>query len=413
MSSTTTPLERLAEFPNMMNWRGTWLVTEQYLKNDVVVSPSNGSSYILTETSLLNGTDPSINAEWAELAPAATGVTQINAGAGITVTNPTGPIVSVANNGVISLIQGTNIAINNTDPNNPVINSTALSGVSQGLGIGISGLSFSPTITNTGVRTLAVGTGLVSNLDPNNPSIGTTAVLTISQGNGILVTGGQTATITNDGVISVGSSGIGISVDNTDPRNPIVTNTGVVSVIAGSNITVSVGSNPVLSALVPQITLVNGTVAGPLPLTWPVSPSQIGSFVLDVTQTDIFFTYIKNGAPDVNGTFLLDLSSINIFATGSTPVAAGDKITLLIRDDITTAPTDISVQIGEIIMNSVSNSYPFQIRPSQYAINVANVRSTGFREPIYLDFFNATTNSILEINSWGSYYATYYPNGLV
>ena len=90
MSSTTTPLERLAEFPNMMNWRGTWLVTEQYLKNDVVVSPSNGSSYILTETSLLNGTDPSINAEWAELAPAATGVTQINAGAGITVTNPTG-----------------------------------------------------------------------------------------------------------------------------------------------------------------------------------------------------------------------------------------------------------------------------------------------------------------------------------
>jgi len=412
---SSNPLERLSEFPNMMNWRGTWLVTEQYLKNDVVVSPLNGSSYILIETSLLDGTDPSINAEWDELAPAATGISQISAGAGITVTNPLGPIVTVINAGVITLIDGNDIIIDNTDPQNPIVNSTALTGVTPGLGIQISGLANNPTITNTGVRTLAVGAGLTSDLDPNNPSIGTTAVLSISQGNGISVTGGQTATITNTGVVTVGSSGVGITVDNTNPQQPVLTNTGVLSIIAGDNVTVSVGVNPIVSALVPQLTEVSLFPTS----VYPVGPAGVISIAFFQPATaGIFETYILSGAPDPFGTFILDLTSINMFMDAATNVVAGDKVSIYLTDNVNTAPVDINYLIGEITMNDTSTpptAYPFQIRPSFYAVDVATLRATGFRVPALIDFSDDTTAANIEITSWSTYgtNTVYYPNGVL
>nr|WPF46740.1 MAG: hypothetical protein [Lake Baikal virophage 11] len=397
----------------MMNWRGTWLPTEQYLKNDVVISPLNGSSYILIETSLLDGSDPSVNAEWAELAPAATGISQINAGAGINVTNPTGPIVTVSNDGVISVINGVGISIDNSDPQQPVVSSTALQGVTQGLGISVSGLVFSPTITNTGVRTLAVGAGLISNQDPNNPSIGTTAVLSIAQGNGISVTGGQTAVITNTGVVSVSSSGVGISVNNTDPRNPILTNTGVLSIVAGDNISVTAGVNPTVNALVSQLTSIT-TITSNID---PVPPAGLSSFVVS-SSANIFFDYILNGAPDTYGTFIIDLTSINMFLSGGLNVVAGDKITIYLTDTVTTSPVDINFAIGEIVMNDTSTpptAYPFQIRPSFYAIEVAALRATGFRVPSLIDFSNDTSAATLELTSWSNLLTNtvYYPNGFV
>ena len=410
---SSNPLERLAEFPNMMNWRGTWLSTEQYLKNDVVVSPLNGSSYILIETSLLNGSDPSINSEWAELAPAATGISQISAGAGIIVTDPLGPIVTVSNDGVITLIQGTGISIDNTNPQEPVVSSTALQGVTPGLGIAVSGLSFSPTITNIGVRTLAVGTGLTSDLDPNNPSIGTTAVLTITQGNGISVTGGQTSVITNTGIVSVVSSGIGISVNNADPQNPIISNTGVLTIVPGVNITVSPGVNPTVSALVSQ--LVELSIL-PVAIS-PAAPASVISFAI-LPAMNIFFNYISSGSPDPYGTFVIDLTSVNMFLSSGTNVAAGDKVSIYLTDNTTTAPVDINFLIGEIIMNDTSTppvAYPFQIRPSFYTVDIAALRATGFRQPSLIDFSNDTSVPILEITSWSNNFSatTYYPDGFV
>jgi hypothetical protein len=411
---SSNPLERLAEFPNMMNWRGTWLLSEQYLKNDVVVSPLNGSSYILIETSILNGADPSVNPEWDELAPAATGISQISAGAGITVTNPLGPIVTVINDGVITLINGNGISIDNTDPQNPVISSTALTGVTPGLGIGISGLATNPTITNTGVRTLAVGAGLTSNLDPNNPSIGTTAVLSISQGNGISVTGGQTCTITNTGVVTVNSSGVGITVDNTNPQQPVLTNTGVLSIIAGDNISVSVGVNPIVSALVSQLTQISITPAA----IDPVGPAGVISFILFPIPASIFDSYILSGAPDPFGTFMIDLTAINMFMSAGTDVVAGDKVSIYLTDNVTTAPVDINFLIGEITMNDTSTppvAYPFQVRPSFYAVDVAALRATGFRVPVLIDFSDDTSAANIEITSWSNLLTNtvYYPNGVV
>ena len=418
MSQAQNPLLRLAEFPFMMNWRGTWSVTEQYLQNDVAISPINGSSYVLADTSVLSGLDPSLSVAWIELAPAATGLNQINQGAGITVVNPAGPITTVSNAGVITIQQGANITVDNTDPQNPVIASTALSGVSAGAGISVSGLSFSPTITNTGVRTIAVGAGLVSNNDPNNPAISATGVLSIAAGNGILVTPpppSQVLTITNNGVRTV-SGTVGLTVNNTDPNNPVLTNTGVLSVTAGSNVLITgTAINPIISANVPKVSFVNTLITAS---GFPVAPASLGQLPLSISgNTGIFVSYIANpGPPDPTGVFTINLASINLFLSAVSNVASGEKVSISLIDNVTTAPTPIVYPLGDCICYFPTppavNTYPFQIRPGVFAFNVTALRATGFRVPSAIGFLNST-GATLEINTWDTgLFPTYYPAGV-
>lgn len=63
------------------------------------------------------------------------GIQSIVEGANITVdnTDPQNPIVSAANNGIQSIIEGTNITIDNTDPLNPIISSAGGGGTGWGL----------------------------------------------------------------------------------------------------------------------------------------------------------------------------------------------------------------------------------------------------------------------------------------
>lgn len=148
MADVLSPLEQLYAYPTMMKWRGTWVDTEQYLKNDVVISPLNTSSYILAnETASLVPTDPSLDPNWDELSPATTGVTSVNAGAGISVTDAAGPNVTISNDGVITLTEGANIKVDNTDPQNPIVNATTPILTTATLAQAISPLNF-PTAPN-------------------------------------------------------------------------------------------------------------------------------------------------------------------------------------------------------------------------------------------------------------------------
>lgn len=76
-----------------------------------------------------------------------------------------------------------------------------------------------------GIASVVAGDGIsVDNTDPDNP------------------------VVSNDGVITL-SGGAGISVDVTDPQAPIVINTGVVSVTAGSNVSITgTAQNPIINA---------------------------------------------------------------------------------------------------------------------------------------------------------------------
>lgn len=285
MADVLTPLEQLYAFPTMMKWRGTWVDTEQYLKNDVVISPINSSSYILAnETASLVPTDPSLDPNWEELSPATVGVTSVNAGAGISIIDPTGPNVVVSNDGVITLTQGTNININNLDPKNPIISATT------------------PTLTTVTIAT------------------------TISA------------------------------------------------------------------------------------LNFPVAPTNVGTLIFPpATPTNIFYSYFQNGAPELTGIFNIDLTSINIFLNDSVAVGANENIVVLMIDS-TNPSAPIALNIGSIELYQGA-TYPFQLRPSSYVVNVAAARAANFRVPFQFSFLN-NTQAILEVTCWGDISATYYPEGL-
>ena len=102
-----------------------------------------------------------------------------------------------------------------------------------------------------GVQTVVGGTDIqVTGSDPTHPIVGVipgSFVRDITAGSNITVTGTFEHPIVNAAaggtsggtVVGLTGTGAGINVDNMDPVNPVVSNTGVTSVVAGSNVTIS------------------------------------------------------------------------------------------------------------------------------------------------------------------------------
>ncbi len=118
-----------------------------------------------------------------------------------------------------SVVAGTNVTVDNTDPLNPIVSA---SGSGGGTGI---------------VETIVAGTNVtVDSTDPANPIVS--------------ATGGT-------GIVESVVGGTNITVDNTDPANPIISSSGgtgiVETVTGGTNVTVNSSdpANPIIS--VPSI----------------------------------------------------------------------------------------------------------------------------------------------------------------
>lgn len=157
--------------------------------------------------------------------------------------------------------------------------STVASGVQQlkeGDGIKIDGSDTVPTVSNTGVLTIIpegslqnIGTsqfpvliyensitqvqqGLgigVDNTDPNQPQINNTGILDIYPGEGISVTGENDLTLENSGVILVvAAPGTEIQITGTN-QNPVVNSTALVSITES----VGIAKEPGLPANEPQL----------------------------------------------------------------------------------------------------------------------------------------------------------------
>lgn len=151
---------------------------------------------------------------------------------------------------VLGITPGTNIAVDNTDPANPIVSVPA----------------------NTFVKSIVAGTNIVvTAADPEHPTVA-------RSGGG----GGSGGT-----VLSVTGAGAGIHVDNTDPNNPVVSNTGVTSLVAGTGITVSGATGAV-------------TVGATLTTTWPalvgVTATNAGFSIPGATSTRIAnWTVVESG----------------------------------------------------------------------------------------------------------------------
>ena len=202
---------------------------------------------------------------------------------------------TLVNSGLISLTLGDGLANDSKDPQNPILRAVTGSGlyidkvgaIATNNGVGL-GYDSQTKLVNTGVLSITAGSGITSS-GGQNPTITNNGIISVTAGSGLSSTGGKNPTINllvaeasgirvnpdpdknylqlqhgegldvtiesdgsgtlvNSGVLSVtATAGIGISVNNTDPQNPILTNTGIRALIAGTGISSSGSSIPTIS----------------------------------------------------------------------------------------------------------------------------------------------------------------------
>ena len=268
------------------------------LKNLGVCAVNSGTGVTATTTSNVNG--------GLLVALANTGVLSNVAGSGISVSGATGA-VTIGNTGVLSNVAGTGISVSGATGTSTISNTGVLS-VATGSGISTSGSTGAITLANTGVLSNLAGTGISVSGGTGNVTIANTGLLSCaSTGTGISTTTVSGAlTVNNTGVVSLAPNiGTGIGVNNTgtsyylynnmntgtgigitpssSDSSITIRNTGVTSLVAGSNITLSPTNGlgaVTVNATVPSVPVnsVNGTGAGitVLPSTGDIYVSNTG-----------------------------------------------------------------------------------------------------------------------------------------
>lgn len=385
LAALDNPLERLAVLPNAMNWRGGWSATEQYYKNDVVVSPSNNASYILaTKTTLLDGGDPTLNPDWIELSLPTTGVQSVTA--------------------------GLNMALN------PL------------------GTATNPILDNDGVRTFTAGLGLQP--DPlstaNDVIINNIGVLSVVQGLGMNITAGQNPTITNDGVRQILTAGGGISVD-ANVNTPTLTNTGIISLAAGPGIKLTGGNDPKTIesiAAQPFLTSVSvvgsSAVSGPVPLA-TTPPNDAVRFQTSAPALGGFIQILADATK--GGGFLLDLTGFSFYADQQ--ILGGPASVVVTLNGITPGPGPNppwsypipSVDNGQINLTGANAAPPqnFLCNGGQVFLDLAAYRAVsgnpgaGFAGSAFttIEFTNQTGLPLYYASFPRTIFMRYYPGGVV
>ena len=408
------PYERLQVLPTTMNWRGTWLTTQTYFKNDVVISPLNGASYILVgQTALNGGADPSLSPEFVELSPLSTGVQGITAGTAIGVdnTNPQNPVIS--NEGVRTVDgDGVTIVVDNTDPNNPLISSNSITILQRGPGISIDNSNPQiPVVGNTGVRQIVAADGSVTVSNPTGiVSISSNGLLNVIEGVGISITGTpQNPEIANAGVASL-TVGDGLSL--TAGVNPTIANTGVLTVAAAdSSIIVSgTAQNVILRTSGPVVTRIFSIdfTANDFTAKAPNATQTLNTIV--PALPNIFRDYLANGAPDATGIFMIDLSSIMFQFTNFFSSFVIDTVFSVGFSD---GPNEyVSTTVFNNSYLIAGQNFPIVAALGMTYFNVADARTAGLTALTQIRIFNNTNGNMVVQNLYTSFNGTYYPLGL-
>ena len=256
--------------------------TRSFRVSDLAASIT-GNSYTLTSKALGANSSIVLTDNTGFIA----GTVNFNSGAGVSALN-SGNTITITNTGVLSNIAGTGISLSGTTGNVTITNS------------GVTGMAI--TDTTFVDLSLTSSTGDVT-LTAALSATGTPTNLNFLRGDNVWATpaGGGTVTSVN--------SGTGISVDNTDPDNPIINNSapdqtvvltgsggititgtypsfnvdsvpgGVITVTAGTNISITgTASDPIINNTAPdQVVTISGagatSVAGSYPNFTVSSPA--------------------------------------------------------------------------------------------------------------------------------------------
>ena len=211
-------------------------------------------------------------------------------GNGITLTSNGSNAITIANSGLVS--------VNATDTNYIDTNASVASGV---LNIS-SSLSATGSATSSSflrgdnkwvvpVNSISAASSTFINVGPSTTSTGSVIITAALSATGtptssnFLRGDNQWAVPAGGGTVTSVNSGTGISVDNTDPDNPIINNTGVLSNIAGTGISISnaTGNSTITNIAPDQTVVITGsgdtTVTGTYPNFDVSSDSGVKSII--------------------------------------------------------------------------------------------------------------------------------------
>jgi hypothetical protein len=411
------PFQRLAALPTVINWRGTWLITQTYFLNDVVISPINGASYILTgQTSVTGGADPSLSILYQEISPLSTGITGIQQGTGILITGPANN-PTITNNGVQTLAgDGVTIIVDNTNPNQPIISSNSITSLQQGTGISIDNTNPQiPVVTNSGVRQILPADISVNVSNPTGiVSISANGLLGLTQGPGITIdtTNPQNPYVSNSGVISLA---VGNGLSSTGGVNPSIANTGVLTVApADTSIIVSgTAQNVILRTSAPVLTRIFNVGLPPISNFSPVSPGF--SLVMQGASPplpNIFTDYLANGAPDAQGIFMIDLNGLSlIFQAAGAPSVVQNIYTVAFYDGVLSLEYQSATILNQSYL-TLGQAFPITTLQGAVYFNVADARTVGLRQLTSIRIYNNTNGGMLVQSIIPIINGTYYSNGL-
>jgi hypothetical protein len=246
------------------------------ITNSGVVTLQNGTNTVATQVS------PGV---WKIDASGGGGgsITSLVEGAGINITNPTGPNSTITNAGVISIQDGANIVPDTNTGTVTLSLQNVVFDVTAAAGITIGGTAEHPTIANSGVISLQNGTGTTVQNVGNGVwqvnATGTAGVTKIIAGENVSITpisGTGEVTINaagggGGGNIEEIKAGTGITVNSGTGPITTITNNGVLSLTAGTNVTISGNTNnPVINAVG---SLNNLTAGKGISITNPTGPN--------------------------------------------------------------------------------------------------------------------------------------------
>jgi len=401
--------ERHEFLPTAVNWLGTWDPTVVYFQNDIVVSPLNTGSYILTgnSTSFRGGPDPSVNpTSWYPFGSATNTIQSVSVGAGLQLSGTnTNPVI--ANTGVIQLQMGVGFENVGTQED-PILNCTLLDQVLPGPGIDVIGIP-SPVISNTGVVLLQSGAGITVDFQPvgvgnGQATITNTGVNDMDSGEGIAIAGGQIKDVQNFGLTDII---VGTGITNTGTSKVVeLENGGVISIEAvNHSITISGGpSNFEIASNPPRITNVwkPDTTTAMTP-----NPVNNGEGTIAVTQTvgTLWESCLETGTPFNSGIFTLQIPFT--FRLDYQTLGAGNQFRYTLFDSTTNSRFDKFINVYPIAAVGQFKFLLYKLGTIQ--IDLAALRATGFRKLTAIIINSGALSSIRLQDVGGPAYATFYP----
>jgi hypothetical protein len=231
-----------------------------------IINGSPAGTFTFTNagvTELTGGDGIGLDVQTGSVTVSNLGVLSASPGAGIDVVTDAGA-VTISNRGVRTLADlsgavlvsaGTGIGVvTNTGTNTITISNTGITALTPGTGIGVSG----STINNRGVLTIADLSGAIT-LSATGMTI-----TPLGQNIDFTVTAGNVSSVNSQTGAVLIEAGDGIAITNTETPSINIANSGVLTVVAGTGISLSgdTPQNPTINVVARTYTLLGATTGG-------------------------------------------------------------------------------------------------------------------------------------------------------